>query len=69
MLASLERNLLPDAVIRRLCRKILADRLHSVIIELRARPYVSLAVNLNFVDMREMPIAINTDSCTAKLFL
>ncbi|GAY37453.1 hypothetical protein CUMW_029100 [Citrus unshiu] len=29
MLASLERNLLPDAVIRRLCRKILADRLHS----------------------------------------
>jgi len=29
MLASLERNLLPDAVIRRLTRMLLADRLRS----------------------------------------
>ncbi|EOY29984.1 S-adenosyl-L-methionine-dependent methyltransferases superfamily protein isoform 2 [Theobroma cacao] len=59
MLASLERNLLPDAVIRRLTRLLLASRLRS-----GYRPSIELQLSdlLQFAhSLKEMPIAIKTD--------
>ncbi|OMO66976.1 Mycolic acid cyclopropane synthase [Corchorus capsularis] len=59
MLASLERNLLPDTVIRRLTRLLLASRLRS-----GYRPSAELQLSdlLQFVNsLKEMPIAIKTD--------
>lgn len=59
MLASLERSLLPDAVIRRLTRLLLASRLRSC-----CKPSAELQLShlLEFVrSLREMPIAIKTD--------
>ncbi|KAK4787730.1 hypothetical protein SAY86_011563 [Trapa natans] len=59
MMASLERNLLPDAVIRRLTRLLLAARLRSCY---RPSSETQLSDLLNFVrSLREMPIAINTE--------
>ncbi|KAL9268201.1 (S)-coclaurine N-methyltransferase-like protein [Drosera capensis] len=59
MLASLEQNLLPDAVIRRLTRLLLAGRLRSGYTpsaELQLAGLVDFAHSL-----REMPIAIQAD--------
>ncbi|XVE97724.1 hypothetical protein REPUB_Repub03eG0043200 [Reevesia pubescens] len=59
MLASLERNLLPDAVIRRLTRLLLASRLrfgYKPSIELQLSDLLQFAHSL-----KEMPIAIKTD--------
>ncbi|KAI9378226.1 hypothetical protein POPTR_018G060000v4 [Populus trichocarpa] len=59
MLASLERNLLPDAVIRRLTRMLSADRLRSCY---KTSSELQLADLLQFVhSLKEMPIAIKTD--------
>lgn len=59
MLASLERNLLPDAVIRRLTRMLLAGRLRSCY---KTSSELQLADLLQFVhSLKEMPIAIKTD--------
>ncbi|KAJ4709013.1 (S)-coclaurine N-methyltransferase-like [Melia azedarach] len=59
MLASLERNLLPDAVIRRLSRLLLAGRLRS---GYKPSSELQLLDLLQFVhSLREMPIAINTE--------
>ncbi|GKV00095.1 hypothetical protein SLEP1_g12843 [Rubroshorea leprosula] len=59
MLASLERNLLPDAVVRRLTRLLLASRLRS---GYKPSAELQLADLLRFVhSLREMPIAIRTD--------
>ncbi|XP_059662026.1 (S)-coclaurine N-methyltransferase-like [Cornus florida] len=59
MLASLERNLLPDAVIRRLTRLLLASRLRSTY---RPSSHLQLFDLLQFAhSLREMPIAIKTD--------
>lgn len=59
MLASLERNLLPDAVIRRLSRLLLGGRLrygYKPSAELQLSDLLQFAHSL-----REMPIAIQTD--------
>ncbi|KAK9213159.1 hypothetical protein WN943_002546 [Citrus x changshan-huyou] len=59
MLSSLERNLLPDAVIRRLSRLLLGGRLRS-----GYKPSAELQLSdlLQFAhSLREMPIAIQTD--------
>lgn len=59
MLSSLERNLLPDAVIRRLSRLLLGGRLRS-----GYKPSAELQLGdlLQFAhSLREMPIAIQTD--------
>lgn len=59
MLASLERNLLPDAVIRRLTRLLLASRLRS---GYKPTSELQLSDLLNFVhSLKEMPIAIKTE--------
>ncbi|XP_052209440.1 (S)-coclaurine N-methyltransferase-like isoform X1 [Diospyros lotus] len=59
MLASLERNLLPDAVIRRLTRLLLAARLRS---SYKSSSPLQLSHLLHFAhSLREMPIAIHTD--------
>lgn len=59
MLASLERNLLPDAVIRRLTRLLLAGRLRSCY---KPSPELQLSDLLHFVhSLREMPIAVMTE--------
>ncbi|OMO86506.1 Mycolic acid cyclopropane synthase [Corchorus olitorius] len=59
MLASLERNLLPDTVIRRLTRLLLASRLRS---GYRPSAELQLSELLQFVNsLKEMPIAIKTD--------
>ncbi|KAL9259331.1 (S)-coclaurine N-methyltransferase-like protein [Drosera capensis] len=59
MLASLERNLLPDAVIRRLTRLLLAGRLRS---GYASSAELQLAGLVDFAhSLREMPIAIQTD--------
>ncbi|GLT75955.1 hypothetical protein SLA2020_476440 [Shorea laevis] len=59
MLASLERNLLPDAVVRRLTRLLLASRLRS---GYKTSAELQLDDLLRFVhSLREMPIAIRTD--------
>ncbi|KAI4379638.1 hypothetical protein MLD38_005911 [Melastoma candidum] len=64
VLASLERNLLPDPVLRRLTRLLLAGRLRSCY-----RPSASdqLSDLLHFAhSLREMPIAIKTDDPKAQ---
>ncbi|KAE8676010.1 S-adenosyl-L-methionine-dependent methyltransferases superfamily protein isoform 2 [Hibiscus syriacus] len=59
MLSSLERNLFPDAVIRRLTRFLLASRLRS---GYRPSNELQLSDLLHFAhSLREMPIAIKTD--------
>ncbi|GAB2285945.1 hypothetical protein Dimus_020374 [Dionaea muscipula] len=59
MLASLERNLLPDVVTRRLTRLLLAARLRS---GYKASSDLQLADLLHFAhSLREMPIAVQTD--------
>ncbi|OMO71667.1 Mycolic acid cyclopropane synthase [Corchorus capsularis] len=59
MLASLERNLLPDSVIRRLTRLLLASRLRSAS---TPSPQLQLQDLLQFANsLKEMPIAIKTD--------
>ncbi|XP_056176911.1 (S)-coclaurine N-methyltransferase-like isoform X2 [Syzygium oleosum] len=59
MLASLERNLLPDAVIRRLTRLLLAGRLRS---GYRPSADQQLSDLLHFAhSLKEMPIAITTE--------
>ncbi|KAM3757893.1 hypothetical protein ACB098_01G001800 [Castanea mollissima] len=59
MLGSLERNLLPDAVIRKLTRLLLATRLRS---GYKPSAQLQLSHLLQFVlSLREMPIAIKTD--------
>ncbi|KAJ0030564.1 hypothetical protein Pint_13738 [Pistacia integerrima] len=64
MLASLERNLLPDAVIRRLSRLLLANRLRS---GYKTSSELQLSELLQFVhSLREMPIAIKTDKPKAQ---
>nr|XP_023879214.1 (S)-coclaurine N-methyltransferase-like isoform X1 [Quercus suber]POE77100.1 (s)-coclaurine n-methyltransferase [Quercus suber] len=58
MLGSLERNLLPDAVIRKLTRLLLATRLRS---GYKPSAQLQLSHLLQFVlSLREMPIAIKT---------
>ncbi|MFQ6659649.1 hypothetical protein Gotur_028460 [Gossypium turneri] len=59
MLTSLERNLLPDAIIRRLTRLLLASRLRS-----GYKPSTELQLSdlLQFAhSLKEMPIVIKTD--------
>ncbi|XP_074317340.1 (S)-coclaurine N-methyltransferase-like isoform X2 [Silene latifolia] len=59
MLGSLERNLLPDAVIRRLTRLLLSSRLRS---GYKPTSDAQLSDLLLFAhSLREMPIAIQTD--------
>ncbi|XP_045800109.1 (S)-coclaurine N-methyltransferase-like isoform X1 [Trifolium pratense] len=59
MLGSLERNLLPDAVIRRLTRLLLATRLRS---SYKSSSELQLSDLLQFAhSLQEMPIAVNTD--------
>ncbi|KAJ8448802.1 hypothetical protein Cgig2_011423 [Carnegiea gigantea] len=59
MLGSLEKNLLPDAVIRRLTRLLLASRLRS---GYKTTSQLQLSGLLHFVhSLREMPIAIQTE--------
>ncbi|KAI3468090.1 hypothetical protein Pfo_024753 [Paulownia fortunei] len=59
MLASLERNLLPDAIVRRLTRLLLASRLRS---GYRSSADIQLSDLLHFAhSLREMPIAIKTE--------
>ncbi|KAL4301524.1 (S)-coclaurine N-methyltransferase isoform X1 [Arachis ipaensis] len=59
MLASLERNLLPDALIRTLTRVLLSTRLRS---SYRPSSHLQLSDLLHFAhSLREMPIAVNTD--------
>ncbi|CAN6588703.1 unnamed protein product [Malus baccata var. baccata] len=63
-LASLERNLLPDAVVRRLTRLLLASRLRS---GYRPSSELQLSDLLQFVQsLKEMPIAIKTDDPKAQ---
>ncbi|KAI5669658.1 hypothetical protein M9H77_19511 [Catharanthus roseus] len=64
MLASLERNLLPDIVIRRLVRLLLASRLRSgykPTSELQLFDLLQIAHSLT-----EMPIAINTEDAKSQ---
>lgn len=57
--ASLERNLLPDPVIRRLTRLLLASRLRS---GYKSSSDLQLSDLLRFIhSLKEMPIAIQTD--------
>ncbi|KAL6523974.1 hypothetical protein OROMI_031069 [Orobanche minor] len=59
MLVSLERNLLPDAAVRRLTRLLLASRLRS---GYRSSADVQLSDLLQFAQcLKEMPIAIKTE--------
>ncbi|XAR69945.1 hypothetical protein NMG60_11001729 [Bertholletia excelsa] len=59
MLASLERNLLPDALIRRLTRILLANRLRS---SYKSSSELQLSDLLHFVhSLKEMPIAVKTE--------
>ncbi|KAM6586680.1 hypothetical protein CsatA_009285 [Cannabis sativa] len=63
-LASLERNLLPDAVIRRLTRLLLAARLRS---GYKSSAHLQLSDLLRFIhSLKEMPIAIKTDEPKAQ---
>ncbi|KAJ4826750.1 hypothetical protein Tsubulata_050155, partial [Turnera subulata] len=64
MLASLERNLLPDAVVRRLTRLLLASRLRS---GCKPSSELQLLDLLQFVhSLKEMPIAIQTETAKAQ---
>ncbi|KAJ4951578.1 hypothetical protein NE237_028410 [Protea cynaroides] len=59
MLASLERNLLPDVVVRRLTRLLLASRLRS---SYKSSSDVQLSHLLQFaISLKDMPIAIQTE--------
>ncbi|XP_019074877.1 (S)-coclaurine N-methyltransferase isoform X2 [Vitis vinifera] len=59
MLASLERNLLPDALVRRLTRLLLASRLRS---GYKPSAELQLSSLLHFAhSLEEMPIAIKTE--------
>ncbi|KGN55357.1 (S)-coclaurine N-methyltransferase [Cucumis sativus] len=63
-LASLERNLLPDAIIRTFTRLLLASRLRS---GYKPSSQLQLSELLHFVhSLREMPIAIKTDKPKAQ---
>ncbi|ONI33134.1 hypothetical protein PRUPE_1G407700 [Prunus persica] len=63
-LSSLERNLLPDAVVRRLTRLLLASRLRS---GYKPTSELQLSDLLQFVQsLKEMPIAIKTDDPKAQ---
>ncbi|KAL6212260.1 hypothetical protein ACLB2K_017481 [Fragaria x ananassa] len=63
-LASLERNLLPDAVIRRFTRLLLASRLRS---GYQPSSELQLSQLLQFVKcLKDMPIAIKTDDAKAQ---
>ncbi|WCJ29385.1 (S)-coclaurine N-methyltransferase [Euphorbia peplus] len=64
MLGSLERNLLPDALIRRLTRLLLATRLRS---GYKSTSELQLSHLLHFVHcLKEMPIAIKTDDAKSQ---
>lgn len=64
MLGFLERNLLPDAVIRRLTRFLLTYRLRS---GYKPSSQLQLSYLLHFVhSLREMPIALQTDKAKAQ---
>ncbi|KAJ9188722.1 hypothetical protein P3X46_000089 [Hevea brasiliensis] len=64
MLASLERNVLPDAIIRSLTRLLLAARLRSAY---KPSSELQLSDLLNFVhSLKEMPIAIKTEEPKAQ---
>ncbi|KAF2300763.1 hypothetical protein GH714_015609 [Hevea brasiliensis] len=64
MLASLERNVLPDAIIRSLTRLLLAARLRS---GYKPSSELQLSDLLNFVhSLKEMPIAIETEEPKAQ---
>ncbi|XP_050216802.1 (S)-coclaurine N-methyltransferase-like [Mercurialis annua] len=64
MLASLERNVLPDAVIRKLTRLLLASRLRS---GYKPSAHEQLSDLMQFVhSLKEMPIAIKTDEANAQ---
>ncbi|KAL5698637.1 hypothetical protein ACHQM5_029648 [Ranunculus cassubicifolius] len=59
MLSSLERNLLPDLIIRRLTRLLLSSRLRS---GYKSESQEQLADLISFAhSLKEMPIAIQTD--------
>ncbi|KAL6295986.1 hypothetical protein ACE6H2_004128 [Prunus campanulata] len=63
-LSSLERNLLPDAVVRRLTRLLLASRLRS---GYKTTSDLQLSDVLQFVQsLKDMPIAIKTDDPKAQ---
>ncbi|GAA0146521.1 hypothetical protein LIER_42912 [Lithospermum erythrorhizon] len=64
MLGSLERNLLPDVIIRRLTRLLLASRLRS---GYKSSSEKQLSDLLQFVNsLKEMPIAIQTDAAKSQ---
>ncbi|XP_047321903.1 (S)-coclaurine N-methyltransferase-like [Impatiens glandulifera] len=64
MLASLERNLLPDAVIRRLTRLLLAGRLRT---GYRPSSELQLSDLIQFLhSLKEMPIAVKTDAAKSQ---
>ncbi|GMP84049.1 hypothetical protein CsSME_00037733 [Camellia sinensis var. sinensis] len=64
MVASLERNLLPDAVIRRLTRLLLSTRLRS---GYQPSSDLQLSHLLHFShSLREMPIAIKTETAKSQ---
>ncbi|KAL2896905.1 (S)-coclaurine N-methyltransferase [Bienertia sinuspersici] len=64
MLGALEKNLLPDIVIRRLTRLLLANRLQS---SYKYSTQLQLSDLLHFVHaLAEMPIAIQTDTAKSQ---
>ena len=64
MLASLERNLLPDAVVRRLTRLLLASRLRS---GYKLSAELQLSSLLHFAhSLKKMPIAIKTEDAKSQ---
>lgn len=64
MLASLERNLLPDQVVRRLTRLLLSSRLRS---GYRPSAHLQLSHLLHFAhSLREMPIAVSTEKAKSQ---
>ncbi|KAK9076857.1 hypothetical protein SSX86_005191 [Deinandra increscens subsp. villosa] len=64
MMASLERNLLPDAVIRRLTRLLLSGRLRSCF---KSTSQQQLQHLLEFVhSLKEMPIAVKTEDAKSQ---
>ncbi|XP_042488486.1 (S)-coclaurine N-methyltransferase-like [Macadamia integrifolia] len=64
MLASLERNLLPDAVVRRLTRLLLAGRLRS---GYKPSSEIQLSSLLQFaISLKDMPIAVQTEKPKAQ---
>lgn len=64
LMASLERNFLPDAVVRRFTRLLLASRIRS---QFKPSSQLQLSDFLHFVHaLREMPIAIKTDKPKAQ---